>query len=141
MIVNTAYIYMGVGGGGAEVNPVIFSKNEINYKYTGTNFYITPDGYIGIGGNSELIFEDLDLTTFEKLTITAYNDLNKTQYLTVNVIDSSGNVSNGITLSFNRNNTGTNLFDIPAEFKRAKMKIKFSLPAFSQLTLQSAILS
>ena len=139
MIVNTAYIYMGDGG--AVVNPVIFSQNEINYKYTGTNFKITSDGYIEIDSNSELTFENLDLTTFEKLAVRAKNDYPRTINLTANVIDSSGNVSSDIKLSFLAQQTQTKRFDIPAEFKKAKMKIKFSIAGTAVLTLQSAILS
>lgn len=139
MIVNTAYIYMG--GGGAAVNPVIFSQNEINYKYTGTNFKITSDGYIEMDSNSELIFENLDLTTFEKLAVKVENNYPRDQYLTANVIDSSGNVSADISMRFYGNNTSTNRFNIPPEFKKTKMKIKFSLAGRALLTLQSAILS
>ena len=139
MIVNTAYIYMG--GGGAAVNPVIFSQNEINYKYTGTNFKITADGYIEMDSNSELMFENLDLTTFEKLAVKAKNDYPRDLYLTANVIDSSGNASSDIKLRFYGYNTATPKINIPTEFKRAKMKIKFSLAGSGLLTLQSAILS
>ena len=140
MIVNTAYIYMGRGGG-VPGNPVIFSQNEINYKYTGRNFKITSDGYIEMDSNSELMFEKLDLTTFEQLAVKAQNGYPRTLSLTANVIDSSGNVSSDFKLEFLGAQTRTKRFNIPPEFKKTNVKIKFSLGGSGALTLQSAILS
>lgn len=139
MIVNTAYIYMG--GGDVPVNPVIFQQNEINYKYSGTNFTKTSEGYFEMQSNSELIFENLDLTNFEKLKVMVQNTYPRNLNLTVNFITSSGRTSADITKSVYSNNTRAYTFTIPADFKDKKMKIKFSLSGSSLLTLQSAILS
>lgn len=139
MIVNTAYIYMG--GGGTTVNPVIFSQNEINYKYTGTNFNKTADNYFEMLGNSELIFENLDLTNFENLKVIAKNNNPRKLYLTVNFIDSSGQVSDDIKKTISANGAPTLTFNIPLDFKNRKMKIKFSTAASDTLILKSAILS
>lgn len=139
MIVNPAYIYMGIGG--APGNPVIFQQNEINYKYSGTNFTKTTEDYFEMQSNSELIFENLDLTNFEKLKVMVQNTYPRNLYLTVNFITSSGKTSDNIENRIYANNTRTYTFNIPTDFKDKKMKIKFSLGGGSLLTLQSAILS
>lgn len=139
MIVYPAYIYMGSAGG--SVNPVIFQQNEINYNYSGTNFTITSDGYLKMRGKSELVFTDLDLSNFVKLVVVASNSASSRTTLTVNFIDSSGNVSANISDRINEHATSSITYTIPAEYKNPKTKIKMSIPGANGLTLRSAILS
>ena len=134
MIVNSAYMYMEMP---APTTPIIFRQNEINYRYTGTNFQITSDGYIEMDGPSEITFKNLDLTNYARLELTVNNATGARQNITVNFIDSSGNVSTGDTKSL-YSTTQIVRFDIPTEFKNQKMKIKFSTAAV--LTLHSATL-
>lgn len=139
MIVYPAYIYMGSDDG--PVNPVIFQKNEINYNYSGTNYTETPDGYLALSGNSELVFDGLNLSNFEKLTVSAYNKASSAVNLTVNFIDNSGNVSAGITHSFYADGLSSYAFTIPAEYRKPRTKIKLSSTNGRNITLRSAILS
>ena len=137
MIVNTAYIYMGSAGG--PVNPVIFQKNEINYNYSGTNFTETSEGF-KMAGASELVFTGLDLSNFVKLVVNAHTG-SSNEYLTVNFIDASGNVSTNIRKTFESHSISSNTYNIPAEYRNPRTKIKMSIPGVNGLTLRSAILS
>lgn len=124
MIVYPAYIYMG--GDGGPVNPVIFQKNEINYKYSGTNFTVTTDSYFELQSDSELVFSGLDLSNFEKLGVQVNNRSSSTVTLTINFIDSSGNVSANTTWHVFKESITSRGFTIPTEYRKPKTKIKFS---------------
>lgn len=136
MIVYPAYIYMGGDGGPA--NPVIFQKNEINYKYSGTNFTVTSNGYIELGVDSGLEFSGLDLSNFETLSVQVHSGSSAVT-LTINFIDNSGNTSANITWRVDGGTTTSRVFSIPPEYKKPKTKIKFS--SNRKITLQKAILS
>ena len=138
MIVYPAYIYMGSAGGPA--NPVIFQQNEINYNYSGTNFTETTNGYLRMDGKSELVFTGLDLSNFEKLSVTGYNNLSNSGSLIINFIDNSGNVSDDISRSFKADGRSTRSYTIPTEYKKPKSKIKLSTNGH-RLLLETAILS
>lgn len=137
MIVYPAYIYMGSAGGPA--NPVIFQQNEINYRYSGTNFTITANGYLQMEPRSELVFTGLDLSNFEKLSVTGSNNGEHSRTLIVNFIDNSGNVSADISRSFKADGRSTGVYTIPTEYKKPKSKIKIT--SLGRLLLISAILS
>lgn len=121
------------------VNPVIFKKNEINYRYSGTNFTVTSEGF-KMTGASELIFTGLDLSNFVKIVVNAHTG-SSNEYLTVNFIDASGNVSANIRKTFDKNSLSYKQYDIPAEYKNPRTKIKFSTTNARNLELLSAILS
>ena len=137
MIVYPAYIYMGSAGG--PVNPVIFQQNEINYNYSGKDFTITANGYLQMEPNSELVFTGLDLSNFEKLSVTGSNNASNSRTLIVNFIDNSGNVSADISRSFSADGRSTKIYPIPTEYKNPKSKIKIT--SRGRLRLISAILS
>ena len=136
MIVYPAYIYMG--GDSGPVNPVIFNGNEINYSYSGTNFTETAEGF-ELQSDSELVFSGLDLSNFEKLGVRANNRSSSNVTLTVNFIDSSGNVSANNTWRIDGKSLTSRNFTIPTEYKKPKTKIKFS--SNRVITLISATLS
>ena len=138
MIVNTAYIYMGSSGG--PVNPVIFQYNEINYKYSGTNFTETAEGF-KMTGASELVFTGLDLSNFAKLGVQVYNSSSSTVTLIINFIDSSGNASASITWRVDKGTHMSRNFTIPTEYKKPKTKIKFSTTNGRNIVLHYAKLS
>ena len=138
MIVNTAYIYMGSAGG--PVNPVIFQQNEINYKYSGTNFTETTAGF-KMTGVSELVFTGLDLGNFETLAIQGRNPAGSDVKLTINFIDNSGNESASINQRFSENSTSSHTYTIPAEYRKPKTKIKFSTTNGRNIVLHYAKLS
>lgn len=137
MIVNTAYIYMGNAGGPA--NPVIFRGTEINYGYSGTNFTETSEGF-KMTGASELLFTGLDLSNFVKLVVNVKTGSSK-EYLTVNFIDASGNVSANIRKTFDSHSISSNTYAIPAEYRNPRTKIKFSTTNGRNITLLYAKLS
>ena len=137
MIVNTAYIYMGSSGG--PVNPVIFQYNEINYKYSGTNFTETAEGF-KMTGASELVFTGLDLSNFVKLVVNAKTG-SSNEYLTVNFIDNSGNVSANIRKTFDAHSISSNTYTIPTEYRNPRTKIKFSTTNGRNIVLLYANLS
>ena len=139
MIVNTAYIYMGSAGG--PVNPVIFNGNEINYRYSGTNFIEEPNGFRMQTGACELVFTGLDLSNFVRLRVEGTNDASGGVSLTVNFIDNSGNVSTNITRNYKGNSSSYVQYDIPAEYRNPKTKIKFSSANGRNLLLKYANLS
>ena len=137
MIVNTAYIYMGSAGGPA--NPVIFRGNEINYNYSGTNFTETSRGF-KMTGVSELVFTGLDLSNFVKLVVNAHTG-SSNEYLTVNFIDASGNVSANIRKTFDKETISSNTYTIPAEYRNPRTKIKLSTTNSKNIVLLYAVLS
>lgn len=121
------------------VNPVIFQGNEINYRYSGTNFTETTEGF-KMTGDSELVFTGLDLSNFVKLTVRAKTG-SSNEYLTVNFIDASGNVSTNIRRTFDKNTLSYKTYDIPAEYRNPRTKIKFSTTNGKNIVLLNAILS
>lgn len=139
MIVNTAYIYMGSAGG--PPNPVIFQDDEINYKYSGTNFTVTTNGFQMLTGDSELEFSGLDLSNFEKLSIWVRNGSSSYVTLTINFIDNSGTVSANNTWRISDKTVTNRWFTIPTEYRKPRTKIKISLTKGRNITLEKAILS
>ena len=137
MIVYPAYIYMSSDSG--PVNPVIFQTNEINYRYSGTNFTETSEGF-KMTGASELVFTGLDLSNFVKLVVNAHTG-SSNEYLTVNFIDASGNVSTNIRKTFESHSISSNTYNIPAEYRNPRTKIKFSTTNGKNIVLLYAILS
>ena len=71
MIVNTAYIYMGVGGGGGgtPANPNLWQDGVANYPVEFTNSSISADGLL-LNKNATATFSELQLTDFANLKIT-----------------------------------------------------------------------
>lgn len=139
MIVNTAYPYMGKT---AKVNPIIFDQNGANYPYSGKNYRIgSPAKYIDMKGKSELIFSDLDLTKFAKLSVPGAHNYSRSLFMTAVFIDASGNASPGVRVTYKANTTTTGVWDIPEQFRAKNCKVKFTTENSSALTLYSATLS
>lgn len=127
-----------MGDGGGPVNPVIFQKNVINYKYSGKNFTVTADSYFELQSDSELVFTGLDLSNFETLSVQVHSGSSAVT-LTINFIDSSGNTSANITWRVDGGTVASRAFSIPPEYKKPKTKIKFS--SNRKITLYYAKLS
>lgn len=137
MLVNPAYIYMGKA---APANPVIFQRNEVNYPYTGVNFEIAG-GYFELNGKSELVFSDLDLTNFTKLSVPGSHSFSRVLRMSAVFIDESGNISQSVEQRYQPSSTTTGVWDIPQQFRTKKCKVKFTTNNSSPLTLYSATLS
>ena len=138
MIVYPAYAYMGKA---APANPVIFQRNEVNYPYTGVDFEINSAGNFILNGKSELVFSDLDLTNFTKLSVRGGHLFSSSLYMTAAFIDDSGNTSPSVRQRYSKGPSTTCVWDIPQQFRTKKCKVKFTTDISSPLTLYSATLS
>ena len=138
MIVNPSYAYMGKA---EPANPVIFQLNEINYPYTGVNFKLSSNGYFSLSGKSELVFSDLDLTNFTKLTVQGMHNFSSTLQMTAIFIDASGNTSPGVTVNYYAGQRTNGVWNIPEQFRAKKCKVKFTTNNYSALNLYFATLS
>lgn len=137
--VQEAYVGSTLVYSAGPVNPYIFKGNEINYRYSGTNFTETTEGF-KMTGASELVFTGLDLRNFVKLYVYAKTG-GSNEYLTVNFIDASDNVSANIRKTFDKNSLSGNTYNIPAEYKNPRTKIKFSTTNAKNIMLLYAVLS
>ena len=138
MIVNPSYAYMGKA---EPANPVIFDKNVVNYPYSGKNYDRSEtSGYFVLYGVSELIFSDLDLTNFTKLSVNGDPGRNKSLPATVVFIDDSGNISKSEFKSYPPGRS-TQVWDIPQQFRTKKCKVKLTTNNGTALIFYSATLS
>lgn len=138
MIVYPAYAYMGKA---APANPVIFQRNEVNYPYTGVDFEINSAGQFILQGKSELVFSDLDLTNFTKLSVRAGHRYSTQLRMSAVFIDAAGNTSPSVNKTYWNGSSTTEVWDIPQQFRTKKCKVKFTTNNPSPLTLYSATLS
>ena len=138
MIVNPAYAYMGKS---APANPVIFQRNEANYPYAGVNFEINKLGNFVLNGKSELVFSDLDLTNFTKLSVPGGHGHSTQLRMSAVFIDASGNTSPSVNKTYWDGSATTGVWDIPQQFRTKKCKVKFTTNNGDALTLYSATLS
>lgn len=135
--VKEAYVGSTLVYSAGPVNPVIFQGTEINYRYSGTNFTETTEGF-KMTGASELTFTGVDLSTFNRLYVEAYNTSGSNVSLTVNFIDNSGNVSASITKLFEAHSSSGNSYAIPPEYIKPRAKIKLSSTNGRNIVLKSA---
>ena len=148
MIVNTAYIYMGVGGGGGggvgtPANPNLWKDGVSNYPVVFTDSKITASGLNFISVPGEATFSELTLTQFNSLTLSGRTTQGVNQKVEIGIeFYSSDNVLIGTTTAeFPRSEKSVTV-DIPssAKIQNAKIKIK-KTDYVSSLTFSSAVLS
>ena len=149
MIVNTAYIYMGVGGGGGgggtPANPNLWQDGVANYPvvFTGS-CSISADGLNFISRPGEATFSELTLTQFNRLTLsgrTSAGGMNPKVEIGIEFYSSDNVLIGTTTATFSKSENSVTV-DIPssAKIQNAKIKIKkaeYGLPS----TLSSAVLS
>lgn len=146
MIVNTAYIYMGSGGGGGTpANPNLWQDGIANYPVELTDAAISSAGLNFISKPGAATFSELPLTYFNKLTLTGRTTGGTvTAKVEININFYSGdNVLLGTaTATFSKSGNSVAV-DIPssAKIQNAKIKIEKSAYGNSSLTLSSALLS
>ena len=149
MIVNTAYIYMGVGGGGGgggetPVNPNLWQDGIANYPVELTDAAISSAGLNFISKPGAATFSELPLTYFNKLTLTGRTTgATITAKVKININFYSGdNVLLGTaTATFSKSGNSVAV-DIPSSAKIQNAKIKIEKSAYgNSLTLSSALLS
>ena len=144
MIVNTAYIYMGNGGGGGEpANPNLWQNGVSNYPVELTNSTITATGLNFITGLGDATFSELPLTYFNRLTLTGRitNGLNRTSEISIEFYRSDNVLIGTTTAEFPRSEKSVTV-DIPSSAKIQNAKIKIKKTDYpSSLTFSSALLS
>ena len=144
MIVNTAYIYMGVGGG-TPANPNLWQDGVSNYpvEFTG-DCSISADGLKFISAPGDATFSELPLKSFNSLTLsgrTTAGGMNPKVEISIEFY-SGDNVLIGTRSATFLKSENSVAVDIPssAKIQNAKIKIKkaaYGLPS----TLSSAVLS
>ena len=144
MIVNTAYIYMGVGGG-TPANPNLWQDGVSNYPVVFTGgCSISADGLNFAQKPCDATFSELTLTQFNSLTLsgrTTAGGMNPKVEISIEFY-SGDNVLIGTRSATFLKSENSVAVDIPssAKIQNAKIKIKkaaYGLPS----TLSSAVLS
>ena len=144
MIVNTAYIYMGSGGGGGEpANLNLWQNGVSNYPVELTNSSIKANGLNFITGLGDATFSELPLKYFNRLTLTGRitNGPSRTSEISIEFYRSDNVLIGTTTADFPRSEKSVTV-DIPssAKIQNAKIKIK-KTDYYSSLTFSSALLS
>ena len=144
MIVNTAYIYMGSGGGGGEpANPNLWQDGVANYPVELTDCSIKTDGLKFITRQGDATFSELPLTYFNRFTLTGRITSGPSRTTEIGIeFYSSDNVLIGTTTAEFPKSEKSVTVDIPssAKIQNAKIKIK-KTDYYSSLTFSSALLS
>ena len=142
MIVNTAYIYMGSGGGGEPANPNLWQDGVANYPVTFTkNSSISSDGVLLAEGGSAT-FSELQLTGYNSLTISRVTGPFAAPIdITIEFLNSEGHLLGKETAAFT-SNMKSQTVNLPgsAKIQNAKIRMK-NTSKLIPVTLSSALLS
>ena len=149
MIVNTAYIYMGSGGGGGDtpVNPNLWQDGVSNYPVEFTNNSSISSEYLNLtGGGGSAAFSELLLTGFNSLTITAYQGGDPYSNITIKIefFNSSGQFLGRETAKFTYNPitpTKPKTVNIPSAAKIQNAKIRMTNDSSKIVKFASAVLT
>lgn len=144
MIVNTAYIYMGRGGG-TPVNPNLWQDGVSNYPAALNKSTITTDGLVFTSAAGTAIFSDLPLTHFNGLKLsgrTAGATISAKVTVEIEFYDSNDTLLGNANATFSKSGGSVSL-NIPtsAKVSNAKIKIAKNYTSGITLTLISAMLS
>ena len=148
MIVNTAYIYMGVGGGGGgdtPANPNLWQDGVSNYPVVFTNSSISAAGLNFKSVSGDATFSELPLTQFNSLTlsgrITSGPGISTKVEININFYSSDNVLLGTKTAGFTKSG-GSVTVDIPSSAKKQNAKIKIEKTESGHaVTLSSALLS
>ena len=146
MIVNTAYIYMGIGGGGGTpVNPNLWQDGVSNYPVVFTNSKINSEGLqFNKYGAGDATFSELTLKSFNNLTLSGRatgGGMNPKVEIIIEFY-SGDNVLIGTRSATFLKSENSVAVDIPSSAKIQNAKIKIKKAAYgSPSTLSSALLS
>ena len=143
MIVNSAYIYMGVGGG-TPVNPNLWQDGVSNYPVVFTNSSISAAGLNFTLASGDATFSELQLTQFNSLTLsgkTSAPGANPKVEIGIEFYSGDNILIGTTTATFSRSGNSVTV-DIPgsAKIQNAKIKIKKAAYGYPS-TLSSALLS
>lgn len=146
MIVNTAYIYMGIGGGGGggdtPVNPNLWQDGVANYPVTfTTHSSISSDGVLLANGGSAT-FSELQLTDYNSLTISrVLGGFAAPVDIKIEFLNGEGQLLGKETAAF-KNSMEPQTVNIPGSAKIQNAKIRMTNTSkMSPVTLSSAVLS
>ena len=145
MIVNTAYIYMGVGGGGGgtPANPNLWQDGVANYPVTLTDAEISSGG-LTLKRNGAATFSELPLKSFNSLTLsgrTTAGGMNPKVEISIEFY-SGDNVLIGTRSATFLKSENSVAVDIPSSAKIQNAKIKIKKAAYGSPSIfSSAILS
>ena len=142
MIVNTAYIYMGGGGGGTPVNPNLWQDGVANYPVEFTKNSSIKPKYLNLTYGGSATFSELLLTGFNSLTISRYGtDFIPNIPIKIEFFNSSGQLLGTETVTFVYSTT-TQSVNIPSAAKIQNAKIRMTNENSSKIIkLSSAVLS
>ena len=143
MIVNTAYIYMGSGGGGGEpANPNLWQDGVANYPVEFTNNSSIKPKYLTLTYGGSATFSELLLTGFNSLTISKYGDSYHPNIpIKIEFFNSSGQLLGTETVTFVYSTT-THSVNIPSAAKIQNAKIRMTNESSNRIiNLSSALLS
>ena len=144
MIVNTAYIYMGSGGGGdTPANPNLWQNGVSNYPVEFTNSSIKATGLNFIARQGDATFSELPLTYFNRLTLTGRITSGPSRTTEISIeFYSSDNVLIGTTTAEFPKSEKSVTVDIPSSAKIQNAKIKIKKAAYGNPSIfSSAVLS
>ena len=142
MIVNTAYIYMGSGGGGTPANPNLWQNGVSNYPVTFTKqSSISSDGVLLTEGGSAT-FSELQLTGYNSLTISRVTgSFAPPNDIKIEFLNSEGQLLGKETAAF-KTNMQSQTVNIPGSAKIQNAKIIMTNTSkMTPVTLSSAVLS
>ena len=143
MIVNTAYIYMGSGGGGGEpANPNLWQDGVANYPVEFTKNSSIKPKYLSLISGGSATFSELLLTGFNSLTISKYGDTFIPNIpINIEFFNSSDQLLGTETVTFTYSTT-TQSVNIPSAAKIQNAKIRMTNENSSKnINLSSAVLS
>ena len=147
MIVNTAYIYMGSGGGGEPANPNLWQNGVSNYPVEFTNNSSISSRYLDLTrGGGSATFSELLLNGFNSLTITAYQGGNTYFNIPIKIefFNSSGQLLGTETATFTYSGMSTTqpqTVNIPSAAKIQNAKIRMTNDSSKTVKFASAVLS
>lgn len=151
MIVNTAYIYMGVGGGGGgggdtPANPNLWQDGVSNYPVAFTNgSSISADGVRLTKEGGAATFSELQLTGFNSLTISLppKTSLVLNAPIVIEFFNSAGQILGAETVTFKRGQgVPPQTVNVPSSAKIQNAKIRITNNSKNiAIMLASALLS
>ena len=145
MIVNTAYIYMG-SGGGTPVNPNLWQDGVSNYPVEFTNSSISSTGLELTKNGASATFSELQLTGFNSLTTSLKPGtiLFGSSSIKIEFLNTAGQVLGAETVKYKGDGTALEpkTVNIPSSAKIQNAKIRITnTSSYSSITLTSAVLS
>ena len=144
MIVNTAYIYMGNGGGGEPTNQNLWQDGVSNYPVVFTNSSISADGLKFVSAPGDATFSELPLKSFNNLTLsgrTTAGGMNPKVEISIEFYSGDNVLIGTRSATFLKSETSVAV-DIPSSAKIQNAKIKIKKAAYGNPSIfSSAVLS